>query len=121
MIQTEFEFTLPKGFVDTDGNVHRSGAMRLSNAADEITPMKDPRVQKNKAYMVIILLSRVIVRLGDITEITPEMIEQIFSADLEFLQAFYQQINGTGRLSVPAKCPDCGHKYDLETFPLGER
>lgn len=120
MIQTEFEFTLPRGYVDAEGNVHRAGAMRLANAADEIIPMKDPRVQQNKAYMVIILLSRVITRLGELTEITPEMVEEIFSADLEFLQAFYQQINGTGRLTVPASCPDCGHRYELETFPLGE-
>lgn len=94
MFQTEFEFTLPKGFVDENGNLHREGTMRLATAADEIIPLKDPRVIKNPAYLVVILLSRVIVKLGDISQITPKIIEGIFSEDLNYLEKFYNQING---------------------------
>ena len=93
MIQTEFEFTLPKGYVDGDGNLHRKGVMRLSRAIDEITPMRDPRVKSNPAYATVIILSRVITRLGGLDEISTLVIENLFASDLSYLQKFYRQIN----------------------------
>ena len=93
MIQTEFEFTLPKGYIDSDGNLHRKGVMRLSRAIDEITPMRDPRVKSNPAYATVIILSRVIIRLGGLEEISPMVIENLFASDLSYLQKFYHQIN----------------------------
>ena len=93
MFQTEFEFTLPCGYLDEDGTLHKEGTMRRATAADEILPLKDPRVQKNPAYLVIILLSRVIVRLGDVSQINPKIIENLFATDLAFLQELYNQIN----------------------------
>jgi hypothetical protein len=93
MFQTEFEFTLPCGYLDEDGSLHKEGTMRRATAADEILPLKDPRVQKNPAYLVIILLARVIVRLGDVTQINPKIIENLFATDLAFLQELYNQIN----------------------------
>ena len=95
-MQTEFPFTLPRGYVDSDGSVHRDGVMKLSTAFDEVAPMKDPRVQTNPSYLVIILLSRVITKLGDLTHINPKVIEGLFSADLAFLQDFYRRINENG-------------------------
>jgi hypothetical protein len=94
MIQTEFEFTLPKGYVDSDGNLHRKGVMRLSRAIDEITPMRDPRVKSNPAYATVIILARVITQLGGLEEITTTVIENLFASDLSYLQKFYRQING---------------------------
>lgn len=93
MIQTEFEFTLPKGYVDNDGNLHRKGVMRLSRAIDEITPMRDPRVKSNPAYATVIILSRVITKLGGLEEISSIVIENLFASDLSYLQKFYRQIN----------------------------
>lgn len=93
MIQTEFEFTLPKGYVDSDGNLHRKGVMRLSRAIDEITPMRDPRVKTNPAYATVIILSRVIMKLGGLEEINSMVIENLFASDLSYLQKFYRQIN----------------------------
>jgi hypothetical protein len=93
MFQTEFEFTLPKGYVDGDRNLHRKGIMRLSTAMDEIAPLRDPRVKANPAYATIIILSRVIVRLGALTEISPMMVEDFFAQDLSYLQTFYRHIN----------------------------
>jgi hypothetical protein len=93
MIQTEFEFTLPKGYLDPEGNLHRTGVMRLARAMDEIVPMRDPRVKGNPAYATVIILSRVIVRLGALEEISPSVIEDFFAADLNYLQTFYRQIN----------------------------
>ncbi len=93
MVQTEFEFTLPKGYVDSDGNLHRKGVMRLSRAIDEITPMRDPRVKGNPAYATVIILSRVITKLGGLEEINPMVIENLFASDLSYLQKFYRQIN----------------------------
>jgi hypothetical protein len=120
MLQTEFEFTLPKGYVDSDGNVHRDGAMRLAYAIDEIAPMRDPRVKVNEAYLTIILLSRVITRLGTLRSINPHVIENLFSADLAYLQDFYRQINENGQVSMEVMCPECEHRFEVESAPLGE-
>lgn len=92
-MQTEFEFTLPKGYLDVDGNLHRKGVMRLSRAIDEIVPLRDPRVRSNPAYATVIILSRVISRLGALEEVTPMVIEELFACDLSYLQTFYRQIN----------------------------
>ncbi|MBD3884268.1 hypothetical protein IFO70_21230 [Phormidium tenue FACHB-886] len=94
MFQTEFEFTLPKGYLDADGNLHRRGTMRLATAIDEIAPMRDPRVKANPAYATIIILARVITRLGALTEVTPSVVEEFFAQDLNCLQTLYCQING---------------------------
>ncbi|PZV16932.1 MAG: hypothetical protein DCF20_07220 [Pseudanabaena sp.] len=93
MVQTEFEFTLPKGYVDGDGNLHRKGVMRLSRAIDEIVPMRDPRVRSNPAYATVIILARVITKLGGLEEISSTVIENLFASDLSYLQKFYRQIN----------------------------
>lgn len=93
MLQTEFEFTLPKGYLDADDNLHRKGIMRLATAIDEIAPMRDPRVKANPSYSTIIILARVITRLGALTEVTPAIVEDFFAQDLNYLQTFYRQIN----------------------------
>jgi hypothetical protein len=92
-LQTEFEFTLPKGFLDDDGNLHRKGLMRLARAMDEITPMRDPRVKANPAYATVIVLSRVVTRLGALEQVTPVVIEGLFACDLNYLHKLYRQIN----------------------------
>ena len=92
-MQTEFEFTLPKGYLDEDGNIHRKGVMRLSKAMDEIVPLRDPRVKSNPAYATVVILSRVITRLGALDEVTPMVVEGLFACDLNYLQKFYRQIN----------------------------
>jgi hypothetical protein len=118
-VQTEFPFTLPRGYVDAESNLHREGMMRLSTAYDEIVPMKDPRVQANPGYLVIILLSRVIVKLGDLTHINPKVIESLYSADLAFLQDFYRRINETGSNRVPVTCPHCEGSFEVEIDASG--
>ena len=118
--QTEFEFTLPRGYVDKDGQVHRDGAMRLATAADEILPLKDPRVQGNPAYLVVILLARVVVRLGGLAAVNPKVIEELFAADLAYLQDFYNRINGNGRTALAVTCPHCGGGFEVEPEPAGE-
>jgi hypothetical protein len=94
MLQTEFEFTLPQGYLDESGNLHRKGIMRLSRARDEIAPLKDPRVKANPAYATVLILSRVITRLGALEEISPSVVEDFFASDLNYLQQFYRKING---------------------------
>lgn len=94
MFETEFEFILPKGYLDPEGNLHRKGVMRLSTAIDEIAPLRDPRVKANPAYATIIILARVINCLGALSEVTPAIVENLFSQDLEYLQNFYRGING---------------------------
>ena len=92
-LQTEFRFTLPKGYVDRTGTLHRTGVMRLATARDEIDPLRDARVKSNDAYFTIVVLARVITELGSITEVTPGEIEGLFAADLNYLQDFYRIIN----------------------------
>jgi hypothetical protein len=119
MLQTEFEFTLPKGYIDKEGSLHRQGVMRLANAKDEVSPLQDPRVQRNKAYLVIILLSRVVTRLGDLREINPGVIENLFSADLAYvqdfyLQDFYRRINANGHSRARVMCPECEGEFEVD-------
>ena len=122
-LQTEFPFVLPKGYVDRDGNLHREGTMRMATANDEIAPLRDPRVRQNEAYMTVIVLSRVITRLGSLSDgdINPGVVENIFSADLDYLQSLYRQINEVGNTSVSAICPDCGRGFEVQgVAPTGE-
>lgn len=93
MLQTEFEFTLPKGYLDEVGNLHRKGVMRLATAMDEIVPLRDPRVKSNPAYATVIILSRVITQLGAVEDISPAVVEGFFACDLSYLQKFYRHIN----------------------------
>jgi len=122
--QTEFNFTLPLGYVDESGTLHKSGTMRLATAADEILPLRDPRVNANQAYLVIILLARVITRLGSIPEesINPGIVERLFSADLAYLQDLYRRINENAHTRVAATCPSCATRFelDLEAAAPGE-
>ena len=110
MFQTEFEFTLPCGFLDEDGTLHRDGVMRRATAADEILPLKDPRVQKNEAYLIVILLARVVTRLGGLPTINPKVIEGLFATDLAHLQALYNRINSLD--DGADACPNCGKPLD---------
>jgi hypothetical protein len=119
-VQTEFRFTLPHGYVDAEGNVHKEGIMRLATAADEIAPMKDPRVQSNPGYLVVILLSRVLRKLGDLEQINPKIVEGLFAGDFAFLQDFYRRINEQGHPRIGVTCPECEAKFEVEVISLGE-
>ena len=119
MLQTEFEFTLPRGYVGENGNLHKKGTMRLATAADEISPLRDPRVKANQAYLVIVLLSRVITKLGTLENINTKIIEGLFSADLAYLQTFYRQINENGSSMIPATCPECHHEFEMDLSEVG--
>jgi len=114
MLQTEFEFSLPKGFVDEGGTLHKNGVMRLATAADEIFPYKDARVQNNPPYLTVIVLSRVIKKLGDLNSINPKTIESLFASDLSYLQDFYQKINANGTSKISTTCPKCECKYEID-------
>lgn len=113
-LQTEFPFTLPNGLVGEDGTLHREGTMRLATAADEILPLKDPRVRSNESYLTVILLSRVVTRLGGLPDVTPQTVESLFVADLAYLQDMYERVNDRGLDAVDATCPDCGEAFPVE-------
>jgi len=116
--QTEFEFELPKGYIDDQGNLHRNGIMRLATAADEILPLRDPRVQQNPGYLTIIVLSRVITKLGELKAIDTKIIEKLFTVDLAYLQNFYQRINEMENPNIKVVCPRCEHEFETEVnFP----
>ena len=113
-LQTEFEFTLPQGYVDDDGTLHKEGRMRLATAADEIEPLQSPRVQSNSSYLTLVLLSRVVTELGDLEAIDVDVIENLFVSDLEYLQALYERINNQGRNVVETACPACGEVFEID-------
>jgi hypothetical protein len=118
MFQTEYEFTLPMGYLDDEGTLHRDGVMRLATASDELEPLKDARVQRNPAYLTVILLSRVLTRLGSLELVTPKTIEGLFAADLAYLQDTYNSINGGGE-EIPVVCPSCDHAFEVARIPVG--
>ncbi len=118
-LQTEFEFTLPRGYLDNNGNLHRHGVMRLATAMDEIAPLRDLRVRSHEAYLVIVLLSRVIVKLGNLPQVTTTIIENLFAADLAYLQAFYRRINEQGASLLTLRCPECNAEIELDLADLG--
>ena len=96
--QTEIEFELPKGYVDEAGTLHRRGTMRLATAADEILPLRDPRVQQNEAYLAVIVLARVITRLGSLSEVHTGVIENLYASDLAYLQRLYETFNSSDEI-----------------------
>jgi hypothetical protein len=118
--QTEIQFTLPKGYMCNQGVLHKEGVMRLATAADEILPLKDPRVQQNPAYLTVILLSRVITRLGSLSDVHSGIVEGLYAADLSYLQALYQDLNGDGGVKAAAVCPQCQHRFDVRFAEMGE-
>ena len=120
ILQTEYEITLPKGYVDEEGNLHKQGIMRLATAADEILPLKDPRVNSNPSYLTVIVLSRVLTKLGSLPDVNPRIIEGLFVEDLAYLQEFYKRINGDGEICIQAKCPHCGEKVEVYLSPPEE-
>ena len=115
MFRTEIEFTLPCGYLDAEGTLHRDGVMRRATAADEIQPLRDPRVVKNPAYLVVILLSRVVTRLGSLAAINPKVIESLYATDLAYLQDLYNRINQLEPAGASAVvCPECRHEFRAE-------
>lgn len=119
MFQTEIEFTLPCGYMDADGNLHRNGLMRRATAADEILPLRDSRVQTNPAYLVVILLARVVTRLGNLEQITPKTIENLFATDLAYLQDLYNRLNSPPDGQPLTVCPHCQHQFPAEAATPG--
>ena len=121
-LRTEFPFLLPRGYVDGNGTVHRDGVMRLATAKDEILPQRDPRVRENEAYLTILLLSRVVTRIGTLPDVNAGVMENMFASDLAFLQDLYRRINQEGTTNAAVTCPACKHDFsvDLAGGRLGE-
>ena len=113
-MRTEFDFELPRGYVDQGGTVHRYGTMRLSTAKDELIPLRDQRVRENPPYLSVVLLGRVITRLGTLPEVHDGIVEKMFASDLAFLQDFYQQINAEGHTRASVTCPSCAESFEVE-------
>lgn len=111
--QTEYEFTLPRGYLDNSGILHKEGTIRLATAADEILPLKDPRVQQNPGYLTIILLARVITRLGSLPAVDTRVIENLYTADLAYLQDFYEKINTMDVPVYKGICSHCGQETEI--------
>ncbi len=113
-LRTEYPFSLPRGYVDDGGTVHRDGVMRLATARDEILPQRDPRVRENEAYLTVVLLSRVITRLGTLPQVTTGVIEGLFASDLAFLQDLYRRVNQEGHTQAEVTCPACKHGFTID-------
>jgi len=121
-MRTEFGFELPRGYVDDSGQVHRAGVMRLATARDELVPLRDDRVRENPAYLSVVLLGRVVTRIGGVTDVHAGVIEDLFASDLAFLQDFYRRINAEGHTRAQVTCPSCACDFavDLAGGRLGE-
>jgi hypothetical protein len=113
-LRTEFEFELPRGYIDESGILHRRGKMRLATARDELLPLRDMRVKENPAYLSVVLLGRVITELGTLGPANDQIVEKMFAADLAFLQDFYRQVNAEGHTRASVVCPHCAQPFDVE-------
>ncbi|WP_328458932.1 MULTISPECIES: phage tail assembly protein [unclassified Amycolatopsis] len=113
-LRTEYPFTLPRGYVDEAGHVHREGVMRLATARDELAPQNDPRVRQNPAYLTVLLLERTVTGLGSVTAVDSFVIESLFASDLAFLQDLYRRVNQEGHTAVEVGCPSCGHAFAVD-------
>ena len=113
-LRTEFEFELPRGYVDSSGTVHRHGVMRLATARDELVPLHDDRVRENGAYLTVVLLARVITSLGPITDVHPGMVENFFASDLAFLQDLDRRVNQEGHTRASVRCPSCANQFTVD-------
>jgi hypothetical protein len=119
-LRTEFDFVLPRGYVDRDGDVHRHGTMRLATARDELLPLYDGRVKERPEYLSVVLLARVVTRLGDV-EVNDWVIEHLFASDLAFLQDLYRRINQEGHTRAELTCPACQHQFTVDVSGGGGR
>ena len=119
-LRTEFDFVLPRGSVDRAGTVHRHGTMRLATARDELVPLHDDRVRENSAYLTVVLLGRVITRLGSVDDIHPGVVENMFAADVAFLQDLYRRINQEGHTRAAVACPACNHEFAVDVSGRGQ-
>lgn len=119
-ISTEFNFTLPRGLVDGDGAVHRSGVMRLTTARDELVAHKHRHVQAYPDYLMLVLLSQVIVQLGTLEAVAPEDLENLFTQDLAYLRELYNRINQAGSAKLSSQCPQCNHRFQTDLVLSGE-
>jgi hypothetical protein len=119
-LQTEYVFSLPRGYLDEEGSVHRQGCMRLATARDEIESLLHPQVQARPAYLPVVLLSRVLTSLGNLPAVTPVVVEGLFAADLAYLEDLYQRLNAHEAVTVEAVCPSCSHVFHLQVAPLDE-
>ena len=113
-MKTEYAFMLPRGFVDAHGAVHKDGTMRLATARDEIEPLRDAAVRQNEAYLTVLLLARVVTRIGDITDVSPDVIERLYAADFDHLQRLYERLNTNGEVVGSVKCPECAHQFEVD-------
>lgn len=113
-MQSEFGFTLPRGYLDEKGMLHRDGAMRIARAIDEVAPFEDKRANVNEAYLSILLLSRVIVRLGTVSPVPPAVIERLFASDFAYLQELYLAVNEEASRFLETECPACGERFGLD-------
>jgi hypothetical protein len=114
--ETQFKFTLPCGFVE-DSKVHKEGVMRLGTAGDEILPQKDPRVQSNPAYLRVIRLSRVVIKLGSLPDVNPRIVERLYSQDLHFLEGLYRSKTGGEELLFKTRCLNCKELVEVNISP----
>jgi hypothetical protein len=120
-MRTEFPFTLPRGYVDASGNVHREGAMRLATARDEIEPLRSAEVKQNEAYLSVLLLSRVVTKLGDVPDVTPDVVENLFAADFDHLQRLYERLNTDGESVGSVTCPSCSQPFEVDLTDIEDR
>lgn len=113
VLRTEYPFTLPRGFVDQHGTVHRDGVIRLATARDELSTQTDPRVRQNPAYLSVLLLERTVTRLGTLSTVDALVVESMFASDLAFLQDIYRRINQDGCTEADVRCPVCSHDFTV--------
>jgi hypothetical protein len=121
-VRTVYPFTLPRGYLGPDGTLHRDGTMRLATGRDELEPLRDPFVKgPDDPRLTMLVLARVVQRLGAIEYVTLNEIEGLFAADLAFLQDFYSVVNFGDQAEYEALLRSAGQPRPDLVVPVPEQ
>lgn len=113
-LSTEFPFTLPRGLIDAQRQVHRRGSVRLATVKDELLVQSLPSVGNNPAHKSLLMLSQVISRLRGLSLVSLDILEQLTLRDIIYLREFSNRVNQQGDIYIPTECPHCQAQFAVE-------
>lgn len=104
----EFEFELPRGYKDKDGNYHKVGKMRHPNGLDR--EALDSIMRNNTGLANTLMLSRCVVELEG-TPVHDEVIRSLPIKDRTYLIATLKEHYFGANMEVEVECPTCYNTF----------
>ena len=98
-------FTLPRGYKDKSGAIHKEGVLRIPNGFDREIVI--PLFKKNSATATTMLLTR-IMSFNDGAVIIPDLVANMSLRDREYLEKLVNENTFGIDMSVEITCTSCG-------------